>query len=53
MVDFDTVARNKYSKKKKDFDETEVYRKVKVQEWNVVSVYAIDALYDHTYTLEW
>ena len=46
-VDFDAVARNKYSKKKKDFDQTELYRKVKVQEWKVVSVYAIDALYVH------
>ena len=52
-IDFDTVAHNQYSKKNKDFDQTELLRKVKVQGGKVVRVYSIDALYGHIDALEW
>ena len=33
-IDFDAVAREQYSKKNKDFDQTELYTKVKVPRGN-------------------
>ena len=44
-IDFDAVAREQYSKKNKDFDQTELYTKVKVPGGKSVRVYSIDALY--------
>jgi len=52
-IDFDAVAREQYSKKNKDFDQTELYTKVKVPGGKSVRVYSIDALYGHVDALEW
>ena len=50
--DFDTVAHKQYSKKNKDFDQTELYTKVKVLGGKSVIVYSIDDLYGHIDALE-
>ena len=46
-IDFDAVAREQYSKKDKDFDQSELYTKIKVRGGKYVRVYSIDALYGH------
>ena len=52
-IDFDAVAREQYSKKDKDFDQSELYTKIKVRGGKYVRVYSIDALYGHIDALEW